>query len=71
MKRCAYCGVELKRGTTVCPGCHKKTGSASGKDEDKPGLTSRDAYEKTMVPWWLAFLIVGVFLLGLVLLFTK
>lgn len=70
MRWCPYCAAEIKRGAMECPGCGKKVGNSQSDQEQKAGLTSRDAYEKKVVPVWLFILIVAFFVFMLALIFV-
>ena len=67
MKRCPWCGAEMKHGSNACSACDK--GSAAKEDRD--ALISRDAFEKKTIPTWLFAIIVGIFLIGLALIFIR
>lgn len=68
MQRCPWCGAEMKRGADECTACDKSKG---GNQDEREPLISRDVYENTRVPVWLFVVIVGIFLVGLVLIFFQ
>lgn len=70
MKRCPFCAAEVKHGAAECPACKKSFGRKAKQDNERSGPTSLDTYEKTMVPWWLVIIVVGIFLLGFALIFV-
>ena len=70
MKRCPWCGAELKRGVSTCPSCEKTVGGKQAAEE-RSALSSRDAYEKKTVPIWLFVVIVAFFLFVFVLMFVN
>jgi len=71
MKFCPYCGAGLKHGAIECATCNKEIAGKSGAVDEKNGFTSRDAYERTVIPWWIVAIVVGIFLLGFALMFFQ
>ncbi len=71
-RRCPYCAENIDHLAATCPECGKavKTKQGDSVEDEQHGLTSRAAYEKKMIPLWLFVLIVGIFVLGIVLLFV-
>lgn len=67
MKRCPWCGAEMKHGSDACNACDK---APAGK-EDRDALISREAFENKRIPTWLFLVIVGIFLVGLALIFIR
>ena len=68
MKRCPYCAAEVKLSAAECPSCGKAIGGKKTQD-DRPGFTNLDTYEKKVVPWWLFVIVVGISLLTFALMF--
>ena len=57
----------MKHGSQACTACDK---APAGK-EDRDALISREAFEKKTIPTWLFAVIVGIFLIGLALIFIR
>lgn len=68
MKYCPFCGADIKHSATSCESCGKTVGSKP-EQKEKGGLTSRDAYERTVIPWWICAIVVGIFLFIFALIF--
>ncbi|MGI9518229.1 MAG: hypothetical protein ACR2NP_14330 [Pirellulaceae bacterium] len=68
MKRCPYCGGEIKPGAGQCPHCDRQFGQTKDESE-KPSLSSMDAYQR-IVPTWVFVVAVLLAVLGLVLVFV-
>ena len=67
MKRCPYCGGEIKPGAAECPHCERKFGEKK-EDSQKASLSSMDAYQRT-IPAWVFYVVVALALIGLLLVF--
>ncbi len=69
MKRCPYCGGEIKPGAGQCPHCDRQFGQNKDEQEEKASLSSMDAYQRT-VPTWIFVVVVLLAVIGLVLVFV-